>query len=47
MYEGVLDEQIESEFTCTGGEEDAFPSRRVTMGPTALMATMGLCDDDA
>ena len=47
MYEGVLDEQIESEFTCTGGKEDGFPSGRVMMGPTALVVTMVLCDDDA
>ena len=47
MHDGTLDELIDSECTCTGGEEDAFPSRRVTMGPTALVVTMGLCDDDA
>ena len=47
MHDGTLDELIDSECTCTGGEEDAFPSRRVTMGPTALVVTMGLRDDDA
>ena len=47
MYDGTLGKQVESECTCTGGEEDAFPSRRVMVGPTALVVTMKLRDDDA
>ena len=47
MYDGTLDEQVESECTCTGGEEDGFPSGRVMVGPTALVVTMKLRDDDA